>query len=689
MIRPPDALPVSLSIPGPSQPLVKGLDRFSIRLENAKHLLQEQFDHFKAKIENSIDIESERSKELEHLADLKQRFDTQIERLATNLEELYGNRHDLNDILKPMVQKLITIGLERPEELRELDKKRENDPNWFCSNKAVEATIYVENHCGRLSELAKEIDLFKLLRINILHLMPTIYKTPAGENDGGYAISDYRSLNPEIGTMEEMSDVFAKLRKSGISPALDITINHTSNEHQWAREAMAGDAEKQDYYYLMDEAEKDQYQRHLKDYFPSIRKGSFTWNNELEKFVWTTFKSCQWDLNYSNPKVLMAMAEEMLFLANKGAEVLRLDSVPLIGKKKGTDCLNQGEILPILRVFNAMTKIVAPAVIYKSEAIVPPREAKNYLSPDKCQIAYNPMLMHLMWDALCYQNAKLLARTLTNLGQTPEGSAWVNYIRCHDDIGYNYDRESAQELEIDIDQRQRMMNDFYFGKTEGSYAKGLAFQTEAETGKARIAGTLGSLTGVDKALELKDPQQMDEAIKRIKMINSVILSMPGIPLLNLIGGDDRAQINDYSYLQEDMKKDDERWVNRLKRNIDFKPMEAAEISVMDRSFTDLVNLTRVRVDEMPAFGNEQIQMVETGKDQVLGFIRHNDQQKAMVLANFSDKPQYVDKHYLLAHDMAGAGIDKIGPEKNQHLQLGNGLELAPYQCMWLVPENMT
>ncbi len=674
-------------VPAGTQPAVGDQDRISTRLAKAKQLSEEVFDDFKAEVKNSSDNEIEINKQLDLLAVLKQRFDVQIEQLTTNLDDLYGHRHDFDDIFKSMTQKLITIGLSRPEELKELDKKRENDPSWFISNKSVETSIYVDSYCGKLSELEKDIELFKLLNINILHLMPTIYKGPAGDNDGGYAISDFRSLNPEIGTIEEMSELFAQLRKNGISPALDITPNHTSDEHQWAQEALAGNSEKQEYYFFMDEAEKEQYQPYLGDVFPTLRKGSFTWNNDLEKYVWTTFKSCQWDLNYSNPKVLMSMAEEMLFLANKGAEVLRLDAVPFLWKKKGTDCLNQDEIPSILRVFNGMAKITAPALIFKSEAIVDPEDAIKYLGPDKCQIAYNPLLMTMMWDALCSQSAQYMSRALANHIQTPEGSAWVNYVRCHDDLYYTFDQDSAQKLGIDLDERRRIMNEFYLGKTEGSFAKGKEFQPDPQTGMARVAGTLASLVGIEKALELNDPQQIDAAIKRISLINSVILSMPGIPLLNLIGGDDRGQINDYSYLKDDAKKDDDRWLNRLKRDTDFKQTDAAEISVMDQSFTALVNLTRIRVEEMPAFGSGQMQLIETGKDPVLGFIRQNDQQKVMVLANFSDKPQSIDAHYLLAHDMAGTGIDKIGPKENQQLQLSSGLELAPYQGVWLVPEN--
>lgn len=658
-----------------------------IQLGQAEQLLQEIFDYFEAEIKNSSDNEIEKSEKLEHLTVLKQRFDVQIEKLITKLEDLYGHRHDLDDIFKTMAKKLITIGLDRPKELKELDKKRENDPNWFCSNKSVEATIYVENHCGKLSALEKEIDLFKLLRINILHLMPTIYKGPAGDNDGGYAISDFRSLNPEIGTIEEMNEVFAKLRKNGISPVLDLTVNHTSNEHQWAQEAIAGDAEKQEYYFLMDEAEKEQYQPYLPDIFPTIRKGSFTWNEDLKKFVWTTFKSCQWDLNYSNPKVLMSMAEEMLFLANKGAEVLRLDAIPFIWKTKGTDCQNHDKIMSILNVFNAMAKITAPALIFKAEAIVAPEKIKKYLGPDKCQLAYNPLLMSQMWDALHNQSAQYIARALSNYIHCPEGSGWVNYIRCHDDVHSIFDQDSAQELGIDLNERKRNLNDFCLGKSEGSYAKGKEFQTDPITGYGRIAGTLGSLAGVEKALELQDPQQIDAAIKRIKLLHSVILSMPGVPLINYIGGDDRGQINDYSYLQDDAKKDDSRWLHRLKRDMDFKQRDTAEISAMDQLYTAMADFARTRVEEMPAFGGGRTQLIETGKDPVLGFIRQNDQQKAMVLANFSDKPQKIDNHYLLAHDMGGTAIDKIGPVKDQRLRLSSGLELAPYQSVWLVPES--
>ncbi len=661
--------------------------RNEFQLGDSKQILKETVGQLESEIRNSNSSASEKTEKLEHLKVLEHRSSGQLQRLTSNLKALYGDRHDFKDVFKRILQTFIAGGLERPSELKELDKQRENNPNWFASNKSIEATLYVDRHCKTLDNLEKEINLFKSLNVNILHLMPTIYKLPAGDNDGGYAISDFRTVDPDIGTMDQLRDVFTSMRKHGISPAMDVTVNHTSHEHPWAEAAKAGDPEKQGFYFLMSEAEKNEYQPNLIDVFPDIRKGSFTWNKDTSKFVWTTFKSSQWDLNYNNPKVLAAMANELMFLANQGAEMLRFDAVPLISKKKGTNCLYQENVPHILQTFNVMQKIAAPGMIFKSEAIDEPKLIKPYVGHDLCQLGYNATLPFHLWDALKHQDSTFLSAALTKHMQTPEGRVWVNYTRCHDELAAKFDSDLAKESGIDRRQRSEELAHFYSGATEGSFSKGKLFLSNPASGT--VSATQGSLAGVEQALQNKDPQQIEAAVNRIKLLNSVVMSVPGIPLINLTGGDDRGQINDYSYLQDSDKKHDSRWLHRPMRDIDFKQKDALEVQVMDKVFTDLAELTRIRAQDMPAFGAGLMQVVGTGKNSVLGFIRENDQQKVMVLANFSDKPQPIDSKYLSRHNMVSA-IDKISQEDAQALNLDTGIELAPYQSMWLVPvENKT
>jgi len=650
------------------------------QLNDAKQALEMTVGNLELDIINSNTTAEDKAGKLEHLKVLERRSLEQLPMLAMNLKALYGHRNDFNDVLKDILKTFIVAGLERPEELKALDLQRENNPNWLGSNKSIEATLYVDRHCGTLDNLEKEINLFKSLNINILHLMPTIYKLPSGDNDGGYAISDFRTVNPEIGTMDQLRDVFSSMRKQGISPAMDVTINHTAHDHPWAEAAKAGDSDKQGFYFLMDEAEKDEYQPHLPDVFPDIRKGSFTWNSDTNKFVWTTFKSSQWDLNYKNPKVLAAMGDELMFLANQGTEVFRLDAVPCIWKMKGTDCFHQENVPSILRVYNAMAKIAAPGVVFKSESINEPKLAKPYVGPDLCQLGYNAMMPTQLWDALANEDATLLSASLARHMQIPDGRAWVNYTRCHDELAFHFDTDILKERGIDLNQRLTGLRQFYLGNTEGSFSTGQKFQA----GLIQVSGTQASLAGVEQALQSKDPQQIEAAVNRVKLLNSVVLSVPGIPLINFTGGDDRGQINDYSFLLDEAKKDDNRWLHRPLHDVDLSQKDPFEVQVMGRVFTDLADLNRIRALEMSSFGVGPMQVIQTGNEPVLGFIRENDQQKVMVLANFSGQSQQLDSKYLKDHGMTVV-TDKVGPANDQPLNLENGIELAPYQSAWLVP----
>ena len=331
----------------------------------------------------------------------KNRLHREWERLFIYLHQLYGWQYDFFYTLERILKSLVQYWLERPSELKLLDEKREAEPTWFMSENMVGGVLYVDLFSDNLAKLDDHISYFKKLGLTYLHLMPLL-AVPKGDNDGGYAVSDYRAINPDIGTMEELSKLAAALREEGISLALDFVFNHTSDQHMWAQKAKSGDPDFMAYYYTYPDRElPDQFQKYLRDIFPTIRKGSFTWCEEMKRWVWTTFNSFQWDLNYSNPEVFRAMAEEMLFLANQGVEVLRLDAVAFIWKRLGTNCENQPEAHTIIRAFNAMTKIVAPCLLFKSEAIVHPDEVIRYIHPDECQLSYNPLLMCYLKKSYC------------------------------------------------------------------------------------------------------------------------------------------------------------------------------------------------------------------------------------------------------------------------------------------------
>ena len=502
---------------------------------------------------------------------------------------------------------------------------------------------YVDLFSGDLTELRRKIPYFKELGLSYLHLMP-LFKTPAAENDGGYAVSSYREVNPALGSIGDLAALAAELRREGISLVLDLVFNHTSDEHAWAQSALAGDVESQDYYRIYpDRKMPDAYEANLREIFPDEHPGAFTRRKEIDSWVWTTFHDYQWDLNYANPAVFNNMAAEMLFLANLGVEVLRLDAVAFIWKELGTSCENLPQAHLLIQAFNAVARLAAPAMLFKSEAIVHPDEVVRYISPEECQLSYNPLLMALLWNTLATREVNLLDQALRQRFKLPEGCTWVNYVRVHDDIGWTFSDEDALLLDIDGYQHRRFLNAFYTGQFPGSFARGLPFQENPRTGDVRISGTCASLAGLEKALNEETEQEVELAIRRILLIHGVILTVGGIPLLYL--GDEVGTLNDYSYRHDPAKAGDSRWVHRPFTDWDKIECRHDPSSLEGRIFQGLQRLIRLRL-EHPVFSGQEMQAISTGNPHVLGYVRAHADQRALVFANFSEAAQTLPGNLL-------------------------------------------
>jgi amylosucrase len=494
--------------------------------------------------------------------DFSQRLDRHFGRLFDILVQVYGQQYDFFYHLESLLHLLVQSWIQRPDELKELDRQREAQPDWFQSNQMLGGVCYVDLFAENLNGICERIPYFKELGLTYLHLMP-LFLAPEGENDGGYAISSYRDVNPALGTMDQLSDLAAALRQEGISLVVDFVFNHTSHEHEWALKARAGSPDFQDFYRMYPDREiPDAYERTLREIFPDEHPGAFTYFPDIDRWVWTTFHSYQWDLNYANPEVFNRMAGELLFLANAGIEVIRLDAVAFIWKQLGTACENLPEAHMLIQAFNAVTRIAAPAMVFKSEAIVHPDEVVRYIHPDECQLSYNPLLMALLWNTLATRDVSLLQDAMLNRFKIDPHCAWVNYVRCHDDIGWTFSDEDALRLGINGFDHRRFLNQFYTGRFKGSFARGLPFQENPATGDARISGTCASLAGLEKALSVETGMEVDLSLRRILLIHAVILSIGGIPLIYL--GDEIAMLNDYSYRADPDKVNDSRWVHRPK-----------------------------------------------------------------------------------------------------------------------------
>jgi amylosucrase len=605
-----------------------------------------------------------------------QAFLARLERHFGRLFELtvglYGGQYDYLYHLEALLDGMAQAWIARPDELKALDSERDAHPDWFQSHQMLGGVCYVDLFAGNLQGIRDRIPYFRELGLTYLHLMP-LFRSPAGDNDGGYAISSYREVNAALGTIEELAQLAGDLRHSGISLVLDFVFNHTSHEHEWAWRARAGDIEYQEYYHVFPNRQMpDAYERHLREIFPDEHPGAFTFWPEIDRWVWTTFHAYQWDLNYHNPAVFVRMALEMLYLANRGVEVLRLDAVAFIWKQLGTACENLPQAHRIIQAFNAVARIAAPALLFKSEAIVHPDEVARYISADECQLSYNPLLMALLWESLATRQVRLLELALRERFALPEGCAWVNYVRCHDDIGWTFSDEDALRLGIRGHDHRQFLNLFYTGRFEGSFACGLPFQENPRTGDCRISGTCASLAGLEKAHREETEHEVELAVRRILLIHSVILTIGGIPLLYL--GDEVGQLNDYGFLQDPAKASDSRWVHRPRVTWELLARRRTPGTLEAQVFERLQRLIALRRNHV-VFGGQRMQVVQTGNPHVLGYVRSHAGQRALLLANFSEQPQTLMANLLRLHLM---GYDFIELVTNQPLPYQD-LQLEPYQ----------
>ena len=616
-----------------------------------------------------------------------QRLNSHFHELFSRYIDVYGHQYDCYYHLSQLVLSLAQGLKNRKADLKRLDKARsDGDALWYKEENQVGMACYVDLMGPTLKDLQEKIPYFKSLGLTYLHLMP-LYAAPEGDSDGGYAVSDYRKVNPVLGNMKELDALSKALRDAGINLVLDFVFNHTADEHRWAEAALAGDKHYQNYYYLFDDRTiPDQYEQSLREIFPQVRRGSFTWNESMQKWVWTTFNSFQWDLNYSNPAVFNAITDEMLFLANIGCAALRLDALAFIWKEMGTNCENQPNAHKLIQAFNCCLQITAPAVVFKSEAIVHPDEVLKYIHKDECQISYNPLLMALIWNSLATRKTRLLTSSMQKSFAIEQDCTWVNYVRCHDDIGWTFDDAVAHQLGINPYDHRYFLNQFFTGRFEGSYADGVPFAENPSNGDCRVCGSLASLCGLEGALQAKDEQAIETAIRRIMLVHGVIMSIGGIPLI--YSGDEMGLLNDYSYRDDPAKAHDDRWVNRIAVTPEHingieTPVESTDSLQRQTQkviFSGIKNLISLRKNNA-VFGHARTHILQTSNQHCFVYCRVADNgQKLLVLCNFSEHPQTLEASVLSVFD----GQPAKDLLSDTRIDSPSDIHLSPYQQCWLL-----
>ncbi len=618
------------------------------------------------------------------------RFERYFEDIYYPLIELYGDRPDFPEQVEASFNQMVEAYATRPEPLRLLDLERQFTPDWFERSNMVGYVCYPDLFAVTLKGVREKVSYLDKLGITYLHLMPLLNPRPA-PNDGGYAVMDYRTVKPELGTMEDLKALATDLRERGISLCVDLVVNHTAKEHEWAKRAMAGEEKYLEYYYTFPERTlPDAYEQNLPEIFPDEAPGSFTWYPDMAgngRWVWTTFMEYQWDLNYTNPSVFREMMDIMLFLVNQGVDILRLDAAPFIWKRLGTNCQNQPEVFKLIQVFRGLMRVVAPAVIFKAEAIVPPDQLQQYIgvkttTGKQCELAYNNQLMVLLWSALATHKATLLSYVgQKRLPPLLIGSSLVNYARNHDDIGWAMADEDLSEIGENPFLHRQFLNQFYTGNFPGSFAKGDLFGFNPVTKDARISGTTASLAGLEVAREQQDKSVIDLAIRRILLLHSFIIFRGGIPLIYM--GDEVGLLNNYAYKNDPIKAKDSRWLHRP--SMDWSQADKCHnpATIEGRIYQGLLHLIKVRKSTSLLHSFALLHPMWTDNDHVWALRRDRTDNSIMLLANFDDNWQSVNADIIHNGGIVGNVRNLLAQGSSLNICEGR-LYLGPDESMWLV-----
>ena len=578
--------------------------------------------------------------------------------------ELYADNPYTMMHFDDLIAQLRVFYDERVEPLKKMDLEREADPNWYKRNDLIGMMMYTDNFNKTLDGLRQKLDYIQECNVNYLHLMPLL-ASPKGRSDGGYAVADFRTVQPELGTMIEFAKLTEECHNRGISIALDFVMNHTSEDHEWAKRARAGEREYQDRYFFFDNYDiPSRYEKTCPQVFPTTAPGNFTWLEDAQKFVMTTFYPYQWDLNYRNPIVLNEMIFNMLFLANHGVDIIRLDAVPYIWKQLGTNCRNLPQVFSMVRMMRMIGEIVCPSILLLGEVVMEPVKVVPYFGTVDhpcCHLLYNVTTMASTWNTVATADVALLRRQIDIIAGLPRDYTWQNYLRCHDDIGWGLDYDFLKNFGLSEVPHKKYLNDFLTGKYIDSFARGELYNDDPRLGDARLCGTTASLTGIEKAGFEGDDAAMERAIRFDLSLHAFMLAQSGIPVL--YSGDEIGQVNDYTYKEDPDRAVDSRYLHRGAFNWENAKKRQDVSTVEGKIFSGLKNLEKARREHTVFDARVPFWTIDTWDNSLLAVVRENDTEKMIGIYNFSgyDKTAWINEDDGMYTDLiSGAEMEAKG-----------------------------
>lgn len=588
-------------------------------------------------------------------ATYRKRFDRHFEELRWLYMELYGN----SSMFAELCDNMKRFYMERNTDLRASDASREKRPDWYKQNDMMGMMFYIDNFAGNMKGVQKKLDYIEQCGVNYIHLMPFL-DTPEGRSDGGYAVSDFRKVQEKLGTMEDLEHLTAACHEKDINVCMDFVMNHTSEDHEWAKRARQGDGEYMSRYFFFDNWDiPAKYEQTVPQVFPTTAPGNFTWLPDAGHFVMTSFYPYQWDLNYRNPRVFNEMMYNFLFLANKGIDIVRIDAVPYIWKELGTTCRNLQQVHTIVRMMRMIGEIVCPGILLLGEVVMEPEKVVPYfgtVEKPECHMLYNVTTMATTWHTVATRDVSLLKKQLDIVDSLPKDYVFLNYLRCHDDIGWGLDYATLEQEGMMERSHKQYLNDYFQGYAGNSTSRGELYNADPVTGDARFCGTTASMCGIEKAGFEQDPAAMDLAIRKDLMLHAYMFMQSGIPVL--YSGDEIAQVNDYTYKDDPNKVADSRYIHRGVMHWDLAEKRNDLSTVEGKMFLGLQKLEQIRKEEKAFVSYADTWTVETWEKGVLCIGRFYDGEKIYGLFNFSE---YDKTAWINGND--GLYVDLISGQK--------------------------
>ena len=565
-----------------------------------------------------------------------QRMEKHQDELRWLYMELYGN----DAMYAELCEQMHDYYLKRSTELKKRDIKKEKNPDWFKEKEMLGMMLYIDNFAGNLKGVEKKLAYLKECNVNCLHLMPFL-DTPKGKSDGGYAVADFRKVRPDLGTMKDLARLTEKCHENGMNVCMDFVMNHTSEEHEWAKRARAGEGEYMSRYFFYDNGDiPARYEETVPQVFPTTAPGNFTWLPEIGHYVLTTFYPYQWDLNYRNPRVFNEMMYNFLFLANQGMDIIRIDAVPYIWKELGTSCRNLKEVHTIVRMMRMIAEIVCPSVILLGEVVMEPEKVVPYfgtVEKPECHMLYNVTTMATTWNSIATRDIRLLKKQMDIVSRLPKQYTFLNYLRCHDDIGWGLDFDTMKQWGMEEPSHKRYLNDYFTGKIADSISRGELYNDDPVTQDARFCGTTASMCGIEAAGFEGNAEKMQTAIQEDLMLHAYMLTQSGIPML--YSGDELGQVNDYSYKDDAEKASDSRYLHRGAFLWELADKRKDLSTVQGQLFQMLNRLEQIRRQENVFSQEAEVYTYDVHNDSILGILREYKGERFIALFNFSENEQ--------------------------------------------------